>query len=153
MFRQGQEIVYPMHGVGVIEKIEDGKYYIIRIPNGSVRIRIPKERAREMGIRPLMRREEVEQSLKATGTGAAISSDNWNLRYKENLERLRSGKLEQAAEVVKVLTERERKKKLSIAEGRLLGMARQIVLSEVISVYEINGERAEELLANWMKIG
>ena len=153
MFRQGQEIVYPMHGVGVIEKIEDGKYYIIRIPNGSVRIRIPKERVREMGIRPLMKREEVEQSLKATGTGTTISSDNWNLRYKENLERLRSGKLEQAAEVVKVLTERERKKKLSIAEGRLLGMARQIVLSEVISVYEINGERAEELLANWMEIG
>lgn len=153
MFRQGQEIVYPMHGVGVIEKIEDGKYYIIRIPNGSVRIRIPKERTREMGIRPLMKREEVEQSLKATGTGTTISSDNWNLRYKENLERLRSGKLEQAAEVVKVLTERERKKKLSIAEGRLLGMARQIVLSEVISVYEINGERAEELLANWMEIG
>lgn len=156
MFQKGQKIVYPMHGAGYIERIESGtgtEYYIIRIPNGNVTIRIPKERAEDVGMRSPMGREDVERLVTEVGNNKQSNSENWNLRYKENLERLRSGKLEAAAEVVKLLMEREKKKKLSVVEGRLLGVARQIVLSEIISVYEINNEKAEELLAKWMKIG
>lgn len=156
MFEAGQKISYPMHGAGYIERIEEGgqaEYYVIRIPNGNVMIRIPKHRAEEIGLRGLMCREEVEQLVTKAGNSRRSNSENWNLRYKENIDRLRSGKLEEAAEVVKLLMEREKKKKLSVVEGRLLGMARQVVLSEIISVYEINDEKAEELLAKWMKIG
>lgn len=156
MFERGQKIVYPMHGAGYIEQIEGGEdtgYYVIRIPNGNVMIRIPMERAEDAGLRGLMGREDVEKLVTQAGESRQSNSENWNIRYKENLERLRTGKLEAAAEVVKLLTERERRKKLSLVEGRLLGMARQIVLSEIISVYEINGEKAEELLAKWIKIG
>lgn len=156
MFEEGQKIAYPMHGAGYIESIEDGtdkEYYVIRIPNGNVMIRIPKERAEDVGMRGLMCREDVEKLVTQAGDGRQSNSENWSIRYKENLERLRTGKLEEAAEVVKLLTEREKKKKLSVVEGRLLGMARQVVLSEIISVYEINDEKAEELLAKWIKIG
>ncbi len=152
MFQQGQKIAYPMHGVGIIEQIEDDGYYIIRIPRGEVRIRIPRERASMVGVRCLMEKEEIANCLREIVAGKAVNSENWNLRYKENLERLKTGKLEQAAEVVLLLTERGKKKKLSAVEGRLLGLARQIVLSEIISVYEINGREAEELLAKWMEI-
>lgn len=156
MFEEGQKIAYPMHGAGYIERIEGDAaagYYVIRIPNGNVTIRIPMERAGDVGVRGLLHREEVEKLVTKAGNSTEKNSENWNLRYKENLERLRTGKLEKAAEVIKLLMEREKKKKLSVVEGRLLGMARQVVLSEIISVYEINDEKAEELLAKWMKIG
>lgn len=152
MFEQGQKIIYPMHGVGVIERIEEG-YYIIHIPYGDVRIRIPLANAERIGLRPLLQREEIEGLLRGMENRGAVGGENWNQRYKENIQRLRSGKLEQAAEVVKLLLEKNEKKKLSVVENRLLAMAWQIVLSEIISVYEINGNEAEELLAKWMKIG
>ncbi len=152
MFEQGQKIIYPMHGVGVIERIEEG-YYIIHIPYGDVRIRIPLTNAERIGLRPLLQREEIEGLLRGMENRGAVGGENWNQRYKENIQRLRSGKLEQAAEVVKLLLEKNEKKKLSVVENRLLAMAWQIVLSEIISVYEINGNEAEELLAKWMKIG
>ena len=152
MFQLGQKIIYPMHGVGIIEEIER-EYYIIHIPYGDVRIRIPLENAERIGLRPLLEREELELLLQERLGIPGAAGENWSQRYKENIQRLRSGKLEQAAEVVKFLLERCEKKKLSLVENRLLAMARQIVLSELISVYEINGKEAEELLAKWMKIG
>lgn len=152
MFTQGQKIIYPMHGVGIIEKIEEG-YYRILIPHGDVHIRIPLENAERIGLRPLLEREEIEALLGKMASRKRTGGENWNQRYKENIQKLRSGKLEQAAEVAKLLLERNEKKKLSVLETRLLSMARQIVLSEIISVYEINGREAEELLAKWMKIG
>lgn len=152
MFEQGQKIIYPMHGVGIIERIEEG-YYIIHIPYGGVRIRIPLANAERIGLRSLLQREEIEALLREMATRGTVGGENWNQRYKENIQRLKSGKLEQVAEVVKLLLERNEKKKLSVVENRLLAMAWQIVLSEIISVYEINGKEAEELLAKWMKIG
>lgn len=154
MFQTGQKIVYPLHGAGYIEEVEgteSGEYYIIRIPTGNVRIRIPKERAEDSGIRFPEEKLAVEETIVRVGKSRPTLSDNWNQRYKENFSRLKTGKLEQATEVIKLLYEQEKKKKLSAVECRLLGMARQIVLSEIISVYEINSEKAEELLANWLE--
>ena len=153
MFQAGQKIVYPMHGAGYIEEIQDtekGEYYIIRIPTGNVMIRIPREGAEKTGIRLPEEKTTVEETLVRIGKSRPVLSDNWNLRYKENFVRLKTGRLDQAAEVIKALYEQEKKKKLSSAECRVIGMARQIVLSEIISVYEINSEKAEELLANWL---
>lgn len=152
MFEAGQKIIYPMHGVGIIEAVEEA-YYLIRIPHGNVHIRIPLENAERIGLRPLLPKEEIALLLCRTGESKTAGTENWSQRYKENIRRLQSGKLEQAAEVVKFLLERCEKKKLSAVENRLLSLARQIVLSEVISVYEINRKEAEELLAKWMKIG
>ena len=74
--------------------------------------------------------------------------ENWSLRYKDNLEKLKTGKLDMVTEVVKNLNEREKRKKLSSIEKKLLNTAKQIVLSEIIYSYEIDTEKAEELLAN-----
>ena len=74
--------------------------------------------------------------------------ENWSLRYKDNLEKLKTGKLDMVTEVVKNLDEREKRKKLSSIEKKLLNTAKQIVLSEIICSYEIDTEKAEELLAN-----
>ncbi|MDD4843312.1 MAG: CarD family transcriptional regulator [Anaerotignum sp.] len=154
MFETGQKIIYPMHGAGYIEDIEgtvDGEYYIIRIPTGNVRIRIPMDGAEKSGIRAPGGKVAVEETIIRVGKSKPAISNNWNQRYKENFCRLKTGKLEEAAEVIKLLYEQEKKKKLSSIECRLLGMARQIVLSEIISVYEINSEKAEELLAKWLE--
>ncbi|KXL53276.1 RNA polymerase-binding transcription factor CarD [Anaerotignum neopropionicum] len=154
MFETGQKIIYPMHGAGYIEDIEgtdNGEYYIIRIPTGNVRIRIPMDGAEKSGIRAPGEKMAVEETIIQVGKSKPAISNNWNQRYKENFGRLKTGKLEEAAKVIKLLYEQEKKKKLSSVECRLLGMARQIVLSEIISVYEINSEKAEELLAKWIQ--
>lgn len=154
MFQTGQKIIYPLHGAGYIEDIvgtDHGDYYIIRIPTGNVSIRIPRMGAERSGIRMPEERMAMEETLIRVGKSKPVLSNNWNQRYKDNIGRLRTGKLEQSAEVIKQLHEQEKKKKLSSVEGRLLNMARQIVLSEIISVYEINSEKAEELLAKWLE--
>lgn len=152
MFTQGQKIVYPMHGIGQIEKIENG-YYMIHIPHGDVHIRISLESAEKIGLRLPLGREEIEGLLQKIPTHGNTQGENWSQRYQENIRRLKSGKLEQAAEVVKSLLERSEKKQLSAVENRLLSMTKQIVLSEIISAYEMKEREAEELLAKWLKIG
>lgn len=154
MFEAGQKIVYPLHGVGYIEEIEwteTDAYYIIRIPSGNVRIRIPETRVGDAGVRCTEEKRAVEETIIRVGKSSPKHSENWNQRYKENFNRLKTGKLEQTAEVVKLLRDQEGRKKLSAMECRLLSMAKQIILSEIISVYEINSEKAEELLAKWLK--
>lgn len=152
MFRQGQKIAYPMHGVGQIEEMDEAGYLTVSIPQAGLRIRIPAENAAAAGVRPLLGRAELERLLRAAGQSTASCSENWALRCKEQTERLKSGRAEDAAAVIRLLLLRAGEKKLSVPEGRLLSMARQVVLSEMISVYEINGEEAADLLAKWLEI-
>ena len=117
MFRTGETISYPLHGVGVIERVEteNGKlYYVILIPKESVHIRIPEERAESMGVRVLWKGEELKVLLQEAGERDLSCSESWNLRCRENLERLKTGRPDHAAEVVKLLTKRSKQKTLSI---------------------------------------
>jgi len=153
MFQAGQCVVYPLHGLGYVEEIREvarKQYYAIRIPSGNIMIQIPAERAQNFGMRLPKSKAEAEEILKKLGGCEVSSSDNWNLRFKENWELLRSGNLEQVVAVVKCLQTQENKKRLSMVENRLFGMAKQILLSELVFSLEINDEKAVELLAKWL---
>lgn len=152
MFSIGDKVVYPMYGAGVIEDLEeksiDGKYlkyYVMKIPVGNLKIMISAKNAEMLGIREIFASDEV---INIINNALPISMpDNWNQRYKENLERIKTGDLEKVVQVFKTLIFREREKSLSSAEKKMLGTAKQIILSEIIMSQNIKKEQAEEILA------
>lgn len=155
MFEVGDKIIYPMYGAGVIEDIEvkdyDGsaeKYYVIQIPNSNMKIRLMTTKSERMGVRQVGDKEEIEKVFREVSEKEMEVSENWNQRFKENLEKIKTGKLSDVTEVVKVLDAREKQRGLSSVEKKMLNTTRQIVLSEIIFSYEIETEKAEELLAN-----
>ena len=155
MFQVGEKIIYPMYGAGVIEEIEEKKsgtqtelYYIIQLPKNHMKIRLIANKSEELGVRAVGKKQEIAKALKEVANRKVVMPENWNLRYKDNLQKLKTGKLDMATEVIKSLNEREKIKKLSTIEKKMFRTAMQIVLSENICPYEIDAEKAEELLAN-----
>lgn len=154
MFDVGDKIVYPMYGAGVIEEIEESeksgtkeKYYVIQIPNGNMKIKLSAKKSETMGLRKVEKQDVMIEIIKEASQKTIDMAENWNLRYKENLEKIKTGKLEEVAEVVKNLNKRETERGLSGVEKRMLNNAKQIIISEIIYSYEIEKEKAEELLA------
>lgn len=154
MFAKGDKIVYPMYGAGVIDEIEkkcyDGvteEYYVITIPNGNLKIMLSTSKAENNGLREVSNNDEVLEFLRQASDMPIMASDNWNQRYKENMEKIKSGQFLAVCEVVKNLILRERAKGLSGAEKKMLNSAKQIVISEIVLSQNIEKEKAEELLA------
>ncbi len=157
MFAVGDKIVYPMHGAGIIEKIEEKKilgeirqYYVLRVPCGDMKIMIPVESCREVGVRNILSEEQLAGVLEVLYADATEMSSNWNRRYRENMEKLKTGDAFEVAEVVRNLMRLDREKKLSTGEKKMLTNARQILQSEIILVRGIDAREAlrivEELL-------
>ncbi len=119
MFDIGDKILYPMHGAGVIEKIEETEilgekksYYILKISGRDIKIMVPVDSSMKVGVRPVASKEEVDEALSVLAAETTEMSSNWNRRYRENTEKLKSGKLDQVAEVVRNLSRADRKRKL-----------------------------------------
>lgn len=139
MFDIGDRVAYPMHGAGVIEAIEEKEilgqvkqYYILRFAVGGMKVMVPVEGVDDAGLRPIITQEESSTVLEFLSVGCEEECSNWNRRYRENLEKMRTGKVYDIAEVVKTLTTRDREKGLSTGERKMLGSARQILASELV---------------------
>jgi len=151
MFNIGDKVVYPLYGAGVIEELEkktvDGQdqiYYVMKIPVGNLKIMISAKKAEGLGIRRVMSAEDLERAI--CGVKIVQMAENWNQRYKDNMEKIKTGNLYEVAEVFITLRERERAKGLSSAEKKLLSTAKQIILSEMILSFEMERNEAEEML-------
>ncbi len=138
MFRVGDKVVHPMHGAGIIESIAREKaggavreYYVFRTHMGGLVMKIPIASSALVGLRPAMGAEEARHLLAAIPELKLAMTHNWNLRYRENMERLKSGDLYQVAEVMKGLTALDRQRGLSNGERKMLRAAKQILISEV----------------------
>jgi len=148
VFNVGDKVVYPMHGAGVIEAVEERevlgerqKYYILRIPLGDMRVMVPLNNAREVGLRSVISEEDVKKVYEILGGAKTKMSSNWNRRYRANLEKIKSGDVFAVAEVVRNLAYRDREKGLSTGERRMLDNAKQILISELVVAQE--AEEAE----------
>jgi len=138
MFSVGDNIVYPMHGAGTIEAIEeremDGEscdYYVLLIPQNGIRIMIPCDRATQVGVRCVIKKSEVD-GVNATLRGESTEMAKiWNRRYRDNLEKLKTGKITHVAEVVRDLMRVDNEKRLSTGEKKMLSNAKQILISEL----------------------
>ncbi|MCC5910783.1 MAG: CarD family transcriptional regulator [Clostridiaceae bacterium] len=153
MFNIGDKITYPVHGAGVIEAIEEQevlgksrKYYILRIPLNNMKVMIPLDSIEDIGIRPIIGSKEVEQVIAVLSADVTKMSQNWNRRYRANMDRIKSGDIYEVAEVVRNLTLRDREKTLSTGERKILNSARQILLSEMILASDMSEEDIMELI-------
>ena len=154
MFGIGDRIVYPMYGAGEIENIEEKsiegaleRYYVINIPNGNLKIRISIKKADILGLRAVCKKDAVFSIMETIAEKPVMAPDNWNQRYKENMGKIKTGRLMDVAEVVRNLLLRESEKGLSGAEKKMLNNAKQIVLSEIAYAQGIEKDKAEELMS------
>jgi CarD family transcriptional regulator len=153
MFVIGDRIVYPMHGAGIIEQIEEKqilgevrKYYILKVPCGDMKIMIPIECSQEIGVRGIISVDEINEVIEVLNSESTEMSNNWNRRYRENMEKLKTGDIFNVAEVVRNLMRTDKEKKLSTGEKKMLSNAKQILISEMILVQDIDHESAEKII-------
>jgi CarD family transcriptional regulator len=153
VFSVGDKVVYPHHGAGVVEKVEtktiEGerkKYFILSFCEGDLKITVPEGSTKDVGLRSVIPKREVQSVFEVLHQEQSQMPTNWNHRYKKNRDKIRSGDVFQVAEVVRNLSIREREKGLSTGEKRMLNQARQILLSEIIYVLNIDGEKATKML-------
>ena len=140
MYNIGDKIVYPMHGAGVIESIEErmvlGKkqsYYIMKMTlTGEMTVMIPTESCEEIGVRFVIDKQEGIKVLESFRTCPVEDNSNWNKRHRENLEKIRSGDIYKVTGVVKELMYRDKTKGLSTSERKMLNNAKQIMISELV---------------------
>lgn len=158
MFQIGDKVVYPLHGAGIIEDLEEKKidgmshcYYVLRIPVGNLTILISVKNAENSGIRMVMESDELTRAINSVKIKPIIMNENWNVRYKENMEKIRTGFISEAAEVYRNLRQREKERGLSSAEKKMLTTVKQIILSEIILSHDIEKPMAEEILEDTFK--
>lgn len=153
MFKVGDKVVYPMHGAGeIVDKVEIEvsdemkEYFVFRMPIGDMKVMMPVESVETIGIRPIISLEEMTKLLDAISEIDYEENLNWNKRYRENMDKLKSGDIYEVAKVVKVLILREKEKGLSTGERKMLTLSKQIVSSEMMIVKGLSQEEAVELL-------
>lgn len=153
MFNIGDKVVYPMHGAGVIESIEEQEilgetrqYYIMRMPIGDMKVMIPIGNVKEIGLREVINEDGVQKVLEILHDKTSTMSQNWNHRYRNNLEKIKSGNIYEVAEVVRNLVLREQEKGLSTGERKMLENARQILISELVLARGTEEENIESML-------
>ena len=152
-FHIGDKVAHPMYGAGVLESIVQKKvdgvvreYYIMKLPGRSMVVMIPIENSEEIGVRPVVDWEQADRVLAAIPGIQVEMTSNWNHRYRENMERMKSGDLLEVAWVIKGLTARDQARGLSTGERKMLHSAKQILLSELVLAKSVSYEAAEAAL-------
>jgi len=157
MFKVGDKIVYPMHGAGVIEKIEERSildekqsYYIIKMP-GEVKVMVPTAKAEDIGVRNIIDKETAGKVINVLEQDSTEMSLKWNKRYRDNVEKMKSGDIFEVADIVRNLSFKQKDKGLSTTEKKMLLNAKQILVSELVLVESKEKEEVEELVENKIK--
>ncbi len=152
MFCIGDRVVYPMHGAGIIEAVEERNitgerqaYYVMLLP-GEMRVFIPTSSVANMGLRQVVSRGDIRKVIDVLRASLDQDQGNWNRRYRANLDKMRTGCIMSVAEVVGTLTIRDRTRGLSTGEKRMLEKAQQILVSELTLVENISEEEARRLV-------
>ncbi|HVM02320.1 MAG TPA: CarD family transcriptional regulator [Acidimicrobiales bacterium] len=152
-FGVGDKVVYPHHGAAVIEKREQKEvfgetreYLVLKLAYGDLTLMVPCDNTDEVGLREVINDEEVEEVFAVLRKKEARMPTNWSRRYKNHVEKLKSGDIYQVAEVVRNLSIRDKDKGLSAGEKRMLTRARQILVSELTFAIGVTEEEAEQKL-------
>ena len=155
MFNVGDNIVYPMHGAGTIDAIEEKEilgekhqYYVIKMP-GEVKIMVPTAKAESMGVRSVIDGQSANKVLQLLEQDETEMSDNCNKRYRENLDKMKTGDIYQVADVVRNLSFKQKEKgSLSTGEKKMLNNAKLILVSELVLAEHASKDEIEKLVDN-----
>ena len=146
-FKVGDKVVYPNHGVGVIEQVAkrsigemESSFYCLRILSTDSTVMVPVENTQAVGLRKVLTRREITRVIKTLKDGEVTTYDDWKGRFQANSDKMRTGDIKAVAEVLKSLTMLNEIKPLSYRERKMLDRARFLLVSELA---EASGKKAE----------
>src|ERR1044071_8489732 len=152
-FKVGQKVVYPNHGVTVVEKIAAGAidgieqtYVHLRLLSNNSKVMVPKSNLELVGLRPLCHTRDVRALFDILEDGNIDTYKDWKGRYKQNLDKMKTGRLSEVAEVLKNLRLVSQRKSLSFREKKMYERAKYFIVSEAARSEEIGEREAEELV-------
>lgn len=140
-FKVGEKVVYPNHGVGIIQNVcmrsiagRQEEFYTLKIASNNSTVMIPIGNANHVGLRRLCSQKQLDQLLRVLKNDFKKPNPDWKDRYKDNVERMKSGSIFGVAEVLKNLYFLSFQKSLSFREKKMYDRARQLVVSEIATV-------------------
>jgi CarD family transcriptional regulator len=153
-FKVNDKVVYPHHGAAVIEGKEKvsmpddttADYFVLRMTHGDLVLKVPVDRAEEIGMRYPISKEDVEDVFEVLAKKDVREPTNWSRRFKNHQEKLKSGDVYQVAEVVRNLALRDADKGLSAGEKSMFVKARQVLVSELAFALDITEDDALDKL-------
>jgi CarD family transcriptional regulator, regulator of rRNA transcription len=150
-FQVGDKVIYPNHGLGVVQGIETKTilgttcgFYHLRMVANETTVLVPVDNVDGVGLRRAIGDEEIERLFGLLGDGKIDNHQNWKGRFKDNSDRMRTGSIYDVVEVLKSLTFLARSKNLSFREKRMLDRAKFLVISEISEVSHEKSEAIEE---------
>jgi CarD family transcriptional regulator len=153
-FHIGDKVVYPNHGVGIIEQISSRtigetveKFYLLKIKASSLKVMVPFHNVGTVGLRRVVRNGEIQKIVDFLTDGECDNNTDWKYRFKENSERMRTGSLLEVAAVLKGLLVLNQEKSLSFREKKMLERARYLLVSELAMAKNCDETQIEQLLA------
>lgn len=154
-FQVGDKVVYPSQGVTVIEDIGEEDFggislecYCLRMLSTDSRVMVPIRNAERVGLRNLAQPNEVKESLRRLSAHEASNSGDWKDRYKSNLERIKTGDLDEVVDVIICLSEVSRHKTLSFRERKMFDQAQQILAYEIAEVESRSVDEVSEEISS-----
>jgi len=152
-FQIGDKVVYPNHGVGVIEQISSRtigpnvqKFYLLKIKASSLKVEVPFNNVDAVGLRPVVKNGEINKILTFLTDGKCDNHQDWKYRFKENSDKMRTGSLLEVAIVLKSLLFLAKEKPLSFREKKMLDRARYLLVTELAMVKNSEETEIEDLL-------
>jgi CarD family transcriptional regulator len=153
VYHIGDKVVYPNHGVGIIEQISSRtigttveKFYLLKIHASSLKVMIPFNNVNSVGLRRVVRNGEAQKIVDYLSSGECNSAADWKDRFKENSDRMRTGSLLDVAAVLKSLLTLNTSKSLSFREKKMLERARYLLVSEMAISRNCEESQVEQLL-------
>ncbi len=150
-FSIGDKVIYPNHGLGVIERIEDRTilgttigFYSLRMATSDTTVLVPVDNVGDVGLRRAIGDHEVKKLFTLLGNGKIDSHQNWKGRFKDNSDKMRTGSIYDVVDVLKSLNHLSQSKNLSFREKRMLDRSRFLVVSEMAEVMKESDEAVEE---------
>lgn len=149
-FKVGDKVVYPNHGLGIIEQIEKRdlgdrteEFLRLRIVGNDSMVMVPRGNTANVGLRPIVSRKEIEVVFDVLKDTKVRVFDDWKGRFQENSDKMRTGSITEVAMVFKSLTHLSLQKNLSYRERRMLDRARYLIVSEIAEVEKMKTEDVE----------
>jgi CarD family transcriptional regulator len=153
-FKLGEKVVYPNHGVGLIEQISFGyvngkseRFYMCKIMASGLKVMVPQSNIESVGLRPIIRSTQAGAVLSYLERGRSDSHHDWKHRFKENSDKMRTGSLMEVAAVLKGLIALSRTKPLSFREKKMLERAKHLLVSELATVRNTTEQAVEVNIA------
>ena len=150
-FKIGDKVIYPNHGLGVVEKVEEKTilgttcgFFHLKILSNETTVLVPVANVDNVGLRRAITDEEVERLFLLLGDGKIDNHQNWKGRFKDNSDKMRTGSIYDMADVLKSLTFLAKSKSLSFREKRMLDRAKALIISEISEVMRTTVADIEE---------